>query len=268
SDDDGHTWTGMRELYLDPRRNEPGYAYEPGIDRGVHQSQFVEPVPGKVLVALGQNRGHRALVLFDVRWLYEKERYCDFSDSLAQWCTFNYYKGIQGHCAYNRTEGCRLKEHPGKPGRRILNIAYTPDDTLVIDNRGAVWNFPALRKGSVTVSLRLPEKSQEATMLLNDRWFNPCDTVARYFAPVATGLSRSALGIEDAGWHEVKISWDLDKTDGGVALYVDGKRKKKRLPLHCTPSQAGLSYLHFISGNIPDEQGIDIEWVKAESTAR
>lgn len=268
SDDDGTTWTGMRELYLDPRRNAPGYAYEPGIDRGVHQSQFVEPVPGKVLVSLGQNRGHRALVLFDVRWLYEKERYCDFSDSLAQWCTFNYYKGIQGHCAYNRTEGCRLKEHPGKPGRRLLNMAYAPDDTLVIDNRGAVWNFPALRKGTVTVSLRLPEQSQEVSLLLHDRWFNPCDTVARYLAMYRTGLSRNALGIQDAGWHEIKISWDSDQPHRGAVLYVDGKKRRKRLSLRHVPSQAGLSYLHFISGNFPDERGIDIEWVKAEGATR
>lgn len=261
SDDDGKTWTGMRELYLDPRRNDSGYAYERSIDRGVHQSQFVEVQPGKVLASVGQSSLHRALILFDVNWLYEKERFCDFSDSLSQWCTFNYYKGIQGHCSYNRVAGCRLQPHPGKPGKQVLNIPYLPNDTLVADNQGAVWNFPALRKGSVTASIRLPEGSQEIKMILNDRWFNPADTVARYSGMYETGLSRAALGIKNDRWHEVKISWDLDGSPYAT-LYVDGKKKGKKLPLR-NPSQAGISYLHFISGNIPDSRGADIEWVKA-----
>lgn len=260
SEDDGKTWIGMRELYLNPLRNAEDYAYQPGIDRGVHQSQFVEVKPGKVLVSLGQNRLHRSLVLFDVKWLYEKERYCDFSDSLSQWSTFNYYKGIQGHCGYNRVAGCRLETHPDDPSRNRLNIPYLPNDTLVADRQGAVWNFPASRKGALTVSLRIPREAKEIKLLLNDRWFNPSDSVARYFAMHEVLLSRSALGISDEKWHQVRVDWDLDKGKALAHVYVDGKRRGKLPLLH--ESLLGISYAHFISGNVPDERGVDIEWIK------
>lgn len=263
SEDDGKTWIGMRELYLDPLRNASDYASVAGIDRGVHQSQFIEVKPGKVLVSLGQHKLHRSLVLFDVGWLYEKERFCDFSDSLAQWSSFNYYKGIQGHCGYNRTDGCRLHPHPDKAERNILNIRYTPNDTLVADNEGAVWNFPASRKGEFAVSLRIPKESKEVKLLLNDRWFNPSDTVARYFAMHEIFLSRQSLGINNDDWHRVEVKWDLDKPAAHATVYVDGKRKKK-FPL-LNKSLHGISYVHFISGNLKDERGIDIEWVKSKS---
>lgn len=260
SEDDGKTWIGMRELYLNPARNAADYAFASGVDRGVHQSQFVEVDPGKILVSLGQNKLHRSIVLFDVKWLYEKERFCNFGDSLSQWSTFNYYKGIQGHCSYNRTAGCRLIQHPDDPARHILNIAYIPNDTLVADNSGAVWNFPASKKGEFTVSLRIPEQSKEIKLLLNDRWFNPSDTVARYFAMYEIVLNRQLLGIKNNNWHQVQIKWDIEAKNSSAILFVDGKQKGK-IPLR-NPSQHGLSYAHFISGNIPDKQGVDIEWVK------
>ncbi len=72
SDDDGATWTGFRELMLDPMRNESDYALRGrGIDRGMHQAQFIEVEPGKIVAAIGQHPLHRAIVAFDVDWLYE-----------------------------------------------------------------------------------------------------------------------------------------------------------------------------------------------------
>lgn len=260
SEDDGKSWTGMRELYLNPMRNDTNYALAPGVDRGVHQSQFVEVEPGKVLVSLGQNQLHRSMILFDVKWLYENERFCNFSDSLSQWSTFNYYKGIQGHCGYNRTAGCRLTQHPGDPARNILNISYAPNDTLVADNTGAVWNFPASKKGEFSMSLRIPEQAKEVKLLLTDRWFNPSDTVARHFAMYEIVLSRQMLGIKNSSWHQVQIKWNIEKENASAILFVDGKQKRK-IPFR-NSSLHGISYVHFISGNIPDTQGIDIEWVK------
>lgn len=264
SEDDGKSWIGMRELYLNPMRDAGDYAFAQGVDRGVHQSQFVEVDSGKVLVSLGQNKLHRSLLLFDVGWLYEKERFCDFSDSLTQWSTFGYYKGIQGHCGYNRTSRSRLNPHPDDAMRHVLNIPYIPTDTLVADNQGAVWNFPATRNGELSLSLRIPEESTAVRLLLNDRWFNPSDTVARHFSMHETLLSRRSLGIKDAKWHTVKLVWNLDSKIPSGVLYVDGKRKRKLPLLH--PSIHGLSYLHLISGNIPDATGLDVEWVKAQSS--
>lgn len=146
-----------------------------------------------------------------------------------------------------------------------MNISYAPNDTLVGDNQGAVWNFPATRKGELSLSLRIPDGAEAVKMLLNDRWFNPCDTVACHFSMYEATLNRQSLGIRDGNWHTVKVLWDIDDKKPAAFLYVDGKRKQK-LPLR-NPSQHGLSYLHLVSGNTTDTVGIDIEWVKAEAAA-
>ena len=269
SDDDGQTWKGFRELYRDPLRNAYDYALRGGgIDRGVHQAQFVEPVPGKVVASIGQHPLHRSLLVFDVDWLYETEQYCDFSDMLDQWTTFNYLKGIKGHCAYNRAEGCSLLPHPEKPGKQILHVKYRPDASLVTDVRGAVWNFPALRQGTFTASLRIPEGSQEVSLLLNDRWFNPSDSVARHLCQYALPLDREALGIRDNAWHEVTLTWDLDHKKPVARVYVDGrKRRSLRLPLEHY-SMAGISYVHFLATPAPDNAGVQVEWVRAKAVQR
>ncbi|BAR50018.1 hypothetical protein [Tannerella forsythia] len=93
SADDGRTWHGFRELYLDPRRDAADFGTAFGIDKSVHQSQFVETEPGRVLVSLGQSAHHRVMLIFDVDWLMARSRFCNFSDSLRQWSVFSYYKG-------------------------------------------------------------------------------------------------------------------------------------------------------------------------------
>ena len=263
SEDDGKTWKGARELYMDPLRNTPDYATNGGgIDRGVHQAQFVEVAPGKVLVSIGQHALHRSMLLFDVSWLYEKERFNDFTDSLSQWSIFNYIKGIKGHCAYNRMQGCGLEAHPGKPGKQILHLHYKPDSSLVADTRGAVWNFPAMRKGTFTTSVRIPKGSDRVSLLLNDRWFNPSDTVARYQCIYDLKLSRKDLGISDDQWHEISIDWDLLQKNPVAYVKVDGKKRNLRLSLK-NPSQMGISYAHFIASPAEENPGIYVESVKA-----
>lgn len=263
SEDDGKTWTGFRELYMDPLRNTSDYATNGGgIDRGTHQAQFVEVAPGKVLAAIGQHPLHRTMALFDVDWLYEKERFNDFSDSLKQWSTFNYIKGIKGHCAYNRVEGCRLEPHPDKPGKQMLHVAYKADPSLVADTRGAVWNFPAMKKGTFTASIRIPEGSEDVSLLLNDRWFNPSDTVARHESMYELKLDRKQLGIKDDRWHKIAINWDLSQKNALASIRVDGKNRNLRLPLR-NSSEAGISYIHFLASPARMNPGVYIEWVKA-----
>lgn len=88
----------------------------------MHQVQAVETAPGKVVVSAGQHSLCRKLILLDVNWLYEKERSCDFSEGLACWSAFRYYKGIVGHCCYNRQEVPLLVSHPDDPQRRVMRI--------------------------------------------------------------------------------------------------------------------------------------------------
>lgn len=255
SSDDGQTWQGFRELYLDPRRDASDFGSTQGIDKSVHQSQFVETDSGRLLVSLGQHPLHRVMVMFDVDWLYEKSRFCDFSDGLQQWSVFNYYKGIVGHCGYNRVPGCELVD--GK-----LRVKYIENDTLLSSQRGAVWNFPAARKGRFSTSICFNRASVKGKLLLNDRWFNPTDSVARHFAPFEIPLDPKKLKISDNKFHTLHIDWDLDKKNPKAEVFVDNK-KRVSVPLK-NQSQHGLSYVHFLSDTQVDDEGYDIEWVNVE----
>ncbi|AVM58103.1 exo-alpha-sialidase [Bacteroides heparinolyticus] len=263
SEDDGKTWKGFRELRLNPYRNDRYYAsHSTGVDRSVHQSQFIEVAPGKILVATGQHPSLRAMYLFDVNWLYERERSDDFSNGLDDWCVFNYIKGIKGHCAYDRMPGCKLEAHSDKEAGQVLHIKYEADTSLVADSRGAVWNFPAMKQGEFTARIRIPERSEQVSLLLNDRWMNPSDTVARYECMYELKLNRKELCIRDDGWHELSLRWDLSQGDSHARLFVDGKRNRCLIPLK-NKTCHGISYVHFIASPAPENPGVYVDWVKA-----
>ena len=261
SEDDGKTWIGFRELYLTPKRNDTEYAGG-GMDRSTHQAQMVEVAPGKVLASIGQHETFRSMVIFDVDWLYETERFNDFSDGLEQWTVFNYIKGIKGHCSYNRIAGCELLPHPQKEGKQVLQVKYQSDASLVSDTRGAVWNFPCMKQGTFKTSIRIPQGSEDVYLVLNDRWMNPSDTVARHECMYEVKLDRKQLGIRDDQWHEVKISWDLQKKNTSASIQVDGKKRNLRIHLK-RPTLHGISYAHFMACPAKENPGIYVEWVKA-----
>lgn len=264
SADDGRTWIGFRELYIDPARNASDYGIRGGggRDRSVHQAQFVEVAPGKILAAIGQHPLHRAMLLFDVNWLYEQGRHDDFSDGLQHWSTFNYIKGIVGHCAYNRIQGCSLEPHPDQNGKQVLHLRHQPDTSLVSDIRGAVWNFPALRTGSFSTRLSIPRENGRSTLLLNDRWLNPTDTTARHACMYELSINRKELGIRDDGWHEVTLSWNLGSDPPFAQVWVDGKKTNKTIPLR-NPSRMGIHYAHFIASPSTEHGGIRIASVRS-----
>ncbi len=256
SADDGKTWSGFRELYLDPRRDAADFGTSAGIDKSVHQSQFVETDPGRLVVSLGQHPLHRAIVMFDADWLNETERFCDFSDGLAQWSVFNYFEGIVGHCGYNRLSGCELNN------KMQLEVKYINNDSLVSGQAGALWNFPAFRKGELTTSLAFNDANGKATILLNDRWFNPSDTTARHFAPFALEISAAKLKLKPNKFYTLRLEWDIDAKKTQAKLYIDNK-KRLQVPLK-NQSLHGLSYVHFLSESSTEDQGYRIDWIKAE----
>ena len=191
SEDDGKTWRGFREVLLDRRRDAGDFADARGADKSMHQSQFIEVAPGKILAAVGQNGMHRKLVMFDAGWLLENSRECDFSNGLDDWSVFNYKKGIRGHCAYNRIAGCSLEDNPDSAGKKCMLIKYEPDESLVSDIRGAVWNFPAARKGEIALKAKFNKGFKGAKIMLHDRWINPSDEVADTLALASIRLPES-----------------------------------------------------------------------------
>ena len=144
----------------------------------------------------------------------------------------------------------------------MLHLKYQKDESLVSDTRGAVWNFPVMKQGTFKTSIRIPEGSEEVYLLLNDRWMNPSDTVARHECMYEVKLSRKELGIRDNKWHELAISWDLEQKNTAARVQVDGKKRNLRLVLK-RPTLHGISYVHFIACPTDENSGIYVEWVKA-----
>lgn len=266
SHDDGKTWAGFREIRLNPLRYDADFAEKARHDFSVHQPQAMELPEGKVLVACGQAPEVRRLLIFDPDWLEEKTRRCDFSEGLDQWSTQKYFAGIRGHCAYNRTAGPGLIEHPDDPGRKVLWLRHLPDDRLVHDTDGATWNFPAAHAGELTVRLRLQAGGGGGRISLLDRWINPTDPyVADYtnYLLEITGSGRvgEAQIVEPGQWHTLVLSWS-DAESGECSLKVDGRLLSDSIPLRHA-SRNGISYVHFQSlAKGEDREGFLIESVE------
>ncbi|MBQ8600538.1 MAG: exo-alpha-sialidase [Clostridia bacterium] len=165
TEDDMQSWIGLRELFLNPIRNNGDFRSIGGAnskDKSVHQAQMVELPYHKLLIHFGQNTSARKVVLLDVNWLYEQERKEDFRLGLQNVSTQMYvksnmgnYRGWSGHCAYNRTQGALLVPDPSGNAKEVLQICRIEDERLVYKKQGAVWNFPASKKGRVEVELRV-----------------------------------------------------------------------------------------------------------------
>jgi hypothetical protein len=272
SADDGKTWTGFRELYLNPLRNERDFATRGGtevsLDKSVHQSQAVELPYGKVLLAFGQHPLVRAMIIFDPDWLNETSAFDDFRNGLNNWSTFKYIKGIKGHCAYNRDPGAKLIDHPDRVGCKVLQIRHLKDSDLVCDVDGAVWNFPSVQKGSFTTHIYLKPLSKGGRISLNDRWFNPADTLSHRFSIYTikfdgNGNVGNNLVLQPGRWIELTFIWNNLQT-GSCKLRIDGKIIPLSIPinLHCIN---GISYVYFQSdAEKEDKEGYLIESVRAE----
>lgn len=270
SEDEGRTWRGFRELYLDPRRNAPDYAESGGVDHSVHQSQFVELDGGKVLVSFGQHPLHRALVVFDPDWLYETFRKSDFSRRLEDWSIHKFIGKIRGHCSFNRKQGAQLVKHPEEPDRRVLHIKRPHDPSLLIENDGAVWNFPAGKKGVFATRIMFPRGSQGVRINLTDRWFNPVDVIAYQASMFSVKLSPGKLlegwfSPQEDTWYTLRFEWDglSDLESDSCRLFVNDLGPPIQVSLNKT-SINGISYVHFISSaSGEDESGVLVEYVEA-----
>jgi hypothetical protein len=258
SDDDGKTWKGFREIALTEPRNasdfrELGNDPAQEHDKSVHQTQALELPGGKVLLAYGQNSAARRIAIFDPDWLLETTREEDFRTGLGNISNHLYVKSLSGgwrgwagHCAWNRMPGATLVRDPDTdnppPGakrsvREVLQLARVRDPRLVSERQGIVWNFPAARKGKLTINCRVVGAGFRLT--LADHWMNPCDETGPLRSPFSTPITSKELPGTSA-WHELSASWDEDV--GTVTLTVNGKVLASYSLASLPPF--GLSYLH------------------------
>ncbi len=270
SADDGKTWAGFREVGLDEHRARPDYATWGGPeDRGNHQAEFEPLDKDRVLIAYGQHKNHRRMVILDTRWLLEKERKGDFSKGADDWLCHTFVPIPKGHCSYNRKPAAKVVDHPAKPGVRVLDIGFLDDADLVNEKSGAdyraggaAWNFPAGSAGKATVRFRLPAGSAGVHLSLMDRLFNACDRTAPDFAAYTVKLAPGANGCKADTDHTLVLDWSGTGKGAACRLTLDGKPAGTLALKNAAPN--GLSYLHFIAAADKPGPGVLLESVGAE----
>ena len=213
--DDGVTWKGFREIFLNPIRNASDFrtrgGNEGGLDKSVHQFQALELPYAKVLLACGQHVHSRRLIIFDPKWLLETERREDFKEGLLNVSTQVYLKSVSGncrtysgHCSWNRTNGAVLMADPDGNYEEALYLRANPDPLLFNQTQGVVWNFPAIRSGQIDITLQVMEEG--VTVMLTDRWFNPCDITVDTFAAYSYKVDGTAVSC--GKWYTLTLRWD------------------------------------------------------------
>lgn len=241
SEDDMNSWIGFRELFLNTIRNNADFRSIGGVDsrdKSIHQAQILELPYNKLLIHFGQNEISRKVVILDIDWLYEKERFENFRFGLENVSTQMYiksnlagYKGFSGHCAYNRTNGALLIPDPSGNFKEVLQICRVEDERLVYKKQGVVWNFPASKKGRVEIELSVI--SSGVSVSLTDHWYNPVDETVAEEAHIN-------IKVEDkCDWTTLAVEYD---TEFGMAdVFVGDKKYSVRIREN---APNGLSYIH------------------------
>lgn len=258
SSDEGKTWRGFREVYLDPTRHQ---SPPKRGDRGTAYPQFKYMDGALMRVVSGQGATLRVMIAIDPNWLEETSRADDFTAGLKNWCVFKPFGEAESWWR-DRAQGCALVPHPMQPGGQLLHLRK-PDE---LDADGAIWNFPASRAGVVEISFQINSGFKGATFALCDRFVNPTDErgdlAAVAIALDADGLLNQQRKVSPGKFHKLQIRWD-DK-NARANLYLDGENAGWVKVRGKNPF--GLCYLWLRStATTTDVAGFYVESVKAET---
>jgi hypothetical protein len=258
SDDEGKTWTGFREVYRDPFRNDTPPRRG---DRGTAYPGVVAAKDGTIVLVSGQGN-RRAMIRVDPNWLTARDRSDNFRGNLSGWHVWKPFGPARAYWR-DRTQGAKLIPHPDKPKRNVLHIRR-PDDKAP---DCASWNFPAGERGELVLRLQLRRGFQGISIALNNRFFNPADprgesaAVVRLTIPADGRVSKSTKLSLDK-WHTLMLQWDLSTRTAW--LHVDA-RPAARLNVRKS-GFGGVSYLRLKStAKTVDRAGVLIESVRAET---
>ena len=201
STDAGRTWRGFREVYRDPFRNQDPPAFG---DRGTAYPWAMDLPDGMVLLVSGQGEGRRAAIRVDPNWLLEREQEERFSGDLEQWSVFRPY-GPAVRFWRARTQGPQIVDVPDAGAPRALRLRREPNR----DADGAVWNFPALRRGRLTTEYRLEPGSAGGTVSLVDHFLDPTDPAGEARSLFTFALPHDSSLAASRDWNQVTLEWDL-----------------------------------------------------------
>jgi hypothetical protein len=265
SSDDGKTWQGFREVYVDPFRNEDP---PPRGDFGTGYPNAAKSPNGKIVFIAGQNTGRCRMFLLDPAWLKETVHEDDFARGLDGWSVFKSYGPVRSY-RRSRVAGAQRIQHPSKANAWVLHLRR-PDEKI---GDGASWNFPTGRRGEVKVRLLLKKGFGGGLITLTDRFIYPDDanpSKVVFALPIdADGTIADSGRLEFDRWHTLKLTWrvELDPPKGGwpgtCSVKLDGKEVGVRPQLN--RARSGLSYLrlHSTAQEI-DQAGFLIENVKVQ----
>ena len=97
--------------------------------------------------------------------------------------------------------------------------------------------------------------------MLNDHWYNPCDTVALHESMYVLKIDRKRLGVKDDSFHDVMLKWNLRGKQKQATVWVDGK-KRLNLPL-LNETALGINYVHILAEAPKENEGVFIECVNS-----
>ena len=256
SDDEGRTWRGFREIYLDHRRNDNP---EKNGDRGTAYPLGAYDQDGRLVIFAGQGIGGRNPILIDPEWIVATEHETDFTkNGLDNWSVYKHH-GPAERWWRARAVGCALVPNPTDLAQLCLHLRK-PDD-LPAD--GATWNFPNGWKGTLSTRVMFREGSQGGVICLNDRFFDPVndwgEDLAIFRAELTSGGKIGDVQLTAGEWSEVAFDWDLGAATCRVS--VDGKLASELKMRH--PTLNGLSYLRLRSAATEkDSAGFLVDDVK------
>lgn len=153
SADDGKSWRGFREVYRDPFRHQTPPKRG---DRATAYPYACQLSNGRVAMVTGQGEGRRVILTFHPDWLLETAQRDDFSQGLEQWTAFQSVGPAAGWWR-DRQPSANMQD-----GALLLHTA-------------AVWNFPAGRSGTLTLTMRPLAGFTAGSIALGDEFFDPCD---------------------------------------------------------------------------------------------
>jgi len=233
SSDEGQTWRGYREVARDPLRNEPPPPH------GDHGTAYPFPTAlhdGSLLFTTGQGDGRVQLMRLDPAWLDQTQEEDDFTAGLEAWSVFG-------------TQGVELLPHPNRPECQVLRLARCDAEFPAC----AVRNFPLGKTGSLKLRILFEAESSPFHIGLSDHFSPPFDQEDRFHNLFNLQLG---AGIAACRWHELSLSWDMQKRTCDVAL--DGDLLQTVPLLHESP---GPSYLRL---RAEEEAGILVESISVE----
>jgi hypothetical protein len=245
SEDEGGTWRGYREVAANPLASEPP---PPNGDHGVTYTVPALTRDGYLITSLSVGPGGGFYMLrVDPEWLYETARNSDFANGMSGWTTIG-------------THGAALEADPADSSRRVLAIRKPETDWPA----GAVWNFPAGKRGELRMRLQLRPGFAGAVVGLTDHFSVPFDFEDVYhnvynFEIAANGRLRDGGRLQTDRWHELRFAWD----DASRQCRVS-EQGKPVATLPMLRNSVGPCYLRMRSTAEQDSAGLLLDSVSAD----